>query len=52
MILLGEPQKNGQMRMVFSEIERDSLRWSWERSTRGGKTWTPVMTIEYRRRSV
>ena len=49
MILVGEAQQGAQKRMVFSDIKRDSLHWSWERTADGGKTWSPIMTIEYRR---
>jgi hypothetical protein len=50
MVLLGEPRAGVRMRMVFSAIGRDALHWSWERSEDGEKSWTPVMTIDYRRR--
>ena len=51
MELRGEPQASGaQMRMVFTDLARDALHWRWERTTDGGKSWTPVMLIDYRRR--
>lgn len=54
MFFTGEPQtKNGarvQMRMAFSEITPAAFKWRWERTTDDGATWTPVMTIDYRRR--
>ena len=53
-VLASEPTtKNGQraqMRMVFTKIQKDSLFWRWERSVDDGATWTPQMTIDYRRR--
>jgi hypothetical protein len=36
-------------RMVFSQIEADSLEWSWERSKDGGQTWEPLWQIHYER---
>lgn len=36
-------------RMVFSEIEDDSLHWRWE-SSRDGEAWTVTMTVAYSRR--
>ncbi len=38
-----------ELRMVFSEIETDSFRWVWERSTDGGATWDPAWEIAYTR---
>ena len=37
-------------RMVFSNIEPDSLDWTWQNSLDGGETWRDVWTITYRRR--
>lgn len=37
-------------RMVFTDITADSLEWSWQRSTDGGKSWTDRWNISYRRR--
>ncbi len=49
MILTGEPGANGStMRMVFYDIAKDHFQWRWE-STRDGKSWLPMMKIEYRR---
>jgi hypothetical protein len=49
MILVGEPRPDGRtMRRVFAAIARDRLEWRWE-ATRDGKSWTPMMTIAYRR---
>lgn len=36
-------------RMRWSNIERDSLDWAYERSDDGGDTWTPLWEIGYRR---
>jgi hypothetical protein len=53
MVLVGEPfVRDGervQMRMVFTDIQADSLLWRWERTVDAGATWTPMMIIEYRR---
>jgi len=38
-----------ELRMVFSEIEADSFRWVWERSTDEGVTWGPAWEIAYTR---
>ena len=42
MVLSRHAARNGQeflQRMVWQDIARDSLNWSWERSTDDGKTW-------------
>jgi hypothetical protein len=53
MTLYGEPRtrdgKTVLMRMVFLDVKKDSLRWEWQRQA-DGKTWQPMMIIEYRRR--
>lgn len=55
MVLLGEPRardgKTRQMRMVFTDITPQSILWRWEATVDGGKTWSPMLVIEYRRRS-
>ena len=38
-----------ELRMVFSEVEADSFRWVWERSTDAGATWAPAWEIAYTR---
>lgn len=38
-------------RMVFSDIDVDSLQWSWQGSRDGGATWNDLWNISYRRRS-
>ncbi|HEX6286691.1 MAG TPA: DUF1579 family protein, partial [Acidimicrobiia bacterium] len=38
-------------RMVFSDIDADSLQWSWQGSRDGGATWNDLWNISYRRRS-
>jgi len=54
MTLYGEPTtKDGvttRMRMVFLDVTASALRWEWQRSVDGGVTWSPTMTIAYRRR--
>lgn len=37
-------------RMAFSDIGPERLTWRWERSTDGGRSWTLLWTLEYRRR--
>ena len=37
-------------RMVWLDVEADSLRWEWQRSTDGGTTWEVSWPIDYRRR--
>ena len=54
-ILTGEPKPlpdggTRQMRMVFSEIAKDSFRWRWEGTRDGGHTWRPQLFIDYARR--
>jgi hypothetical protein len=38
------------LRMVFHNIEKNSLDWSWERSVDGGKSWLVLWAIHYERR--
>lgn len=38
-------------RMVFSNIERDSLNWDWQGSRDGGETWNDLWNVTYQRRS-
>ena len=38
-----------QMRMVWSHITADALRWEWQRSTDGWQTNTLMMAIDYTR---
>jgi hypothetical protein len=40
----------GLSRMVFKNITHDEFDWSWEGSKDGGKTWTVVWPIHYKRR--
>jgi hypothetical protein len=37
------------MRMVWLDVQADALRWEWQRSSDAGKSWKPMMIIEYRR---
>lgn len=34
-------------RMVFKDIEPNSLRWEWQGSRDGGETWDDLWTIDY-----
>ena len=38
-------------RMVFKEIEEDSMTWDWEASKDGGYTWTLSWRIQYKRKT-
>jgi Protein of unknown function (DUF1579) len=53
MILAREAvQKDGRkfhQRMVFQDIRKESLKWLWEKSEDGGKTWTTQWEIDYKR---
>jgi hypothetical protein len=42
--------KSVMQRMVFHDIEADSLTWDWQTSTDGGETWAMRWQIGYRRR--
>ena len=55
MSLYGEPRTlpDGtpmQMRMTWLDVQPASLRWEWQRTTDGGKSWKAMMVIEYKRR--
>lgn len=39
------------MRMVFSDVKKDSFTWDWERTTDGGKTWELAWRLNYKRKS-
>lgn len=52
MVLVNQPPtSDGQIlfRMVFYNIEQDSLDWDWERSEDGGKNWELRWRIHYQR---
>lgn len=52
MVLLNHPpQSDGSLlfRMVFYNIESDSLDWDWERSEDGGESWELRWRIHYQR---
>jgi hypothetical protein len=36
-------------RMVFTEVEADSLEWIWQRTSDAGATWVDLWNISYRR---
>ena len=40
-----------QMRMVYKNISKDEFDWSWESSKDGGKTWSVVWPIHYKRKN-
>lgn len=39
-----------KLRMVFHNIKKNSLDWSWERSDDTGKSWRSLWAIHYSRR--
>jgi len=41
--------KGIKMRMVFSEIKKDSFRWDWQASRDEGKTWETQWELNYKR---
>lgn len=52
MVFAREMQRDGKaigQRMVFRDVKRDSLKWLWQRSDDGGKSWTTQWEIDYRR---
>ncbi len=52
MVLINQPPtSDGQIlfRMVFYNIEQDSLDWDWERSADGGENWELRWRIHYQR---
>lgn len=56
MALVGEPGKNNEgkevvQRMVFKNIEQDSLVWHWQSSSDQGTTWQDLWVIQYKRLS-
>ncbi len=38
-------------RMVFKNIEKDSLNWDWQQSSDGGITWKDLWLISYKRKT-
>lgn len=47
-----EFEKDGKtirLRMVFRDVKKDSLKWLWQRSDDGGKSWKTTWEIDYRR---
>lgn len=46
----GPGGKQGLQRMVFFNIQQDSLDWRWESSTDDGKTWTLQWKVHYSRK--
>lgn len=52
MVLEREAEQAGRkfrQRMVFQDIAADSLKWLWQRSDDGGKSWETKWEIEYKR---
>lgn len=40
-----------QQRMVWKNISANTLDWSWESSSDGGKTWQVLWPVHYKRRN-
>lgn len=52
MVLEREAVRDGEkirQRMVWYDIEADSLKWNWERSKDNGESWEVLWKIHYRR---
>jgi hypothetical protein len=52
MVLSREAQRDGKrflQRMVWQDIREDRLKWLWQRSDDGGRSWTTAWEIDYRR---
>ena len=52
MVFAREAERQGKkirQRMVFQDVQRDSLKWLWQRSDDEGRTWTTQWEIGYRR---
>ncbi|MEJ2747028.1 MAG: DUF1579 family protein [Anaerolineae bacterium] len=47
-VIEGQPV---QQRMVWHNIQADTLDWSWERSDDDGQSWKVLWAIHYRRQS-
>lgn len=47
MELRGERPGRELVRMQWRDVERDSLRWLWERSVDGGTTWETLWKVHY-----
>ena len=47
--LLPDGERVVGQRMVFHDIARDAFTWDWERTTDGGRHWTLLWRIQYRR---
>lgn len=41
-----------RQRMVWFDIESDSLRWNWERASSDGSDWDVLWAVRYRRRDL
>lgn len=38
-----------RQRMIFRDVRNDSLKWLWQKSEDGGKTWATQWEIDYKR---
>src|SRR5262249_51157123 len=41
-------QDDARKRMVFTGISPGAIHWRWEQTDDGGKTWKPILLIDYR----
>ena len=46
------PDRDAVYRMRFFDIARDSLQWTWERSTDGASTFEELWRLRYERAEV
>lgn len=52
MYLIRDAERQGRrfkQRMIFQDVQKDSLTWRWQRSDDGGTTWVTQWEIAYRR---
>ena len=52
MYFMRDAQRDGKrfkQRMIFQDVQKDSLTWRWQRSDDGGATWVTQWEIAYRR---
>jgi hypothetical protein len=52
MVFIRDAERQGRrfkQRMIFQDVQKDSLTWRWQRSDDGGATWVTQWEIAYRR---
>jgi hypothetical protein len=45
----GKDGRKSLQRMIFKDVKKDSLKWLWQKSEDGGKTWATQWEIDYKR---